>query len=87
MPFSAKAHWALISIDEKRIVIDDVGPWDRFMSITNAAENTVEELDRIYGIGDRRVFYYDSDNELTELKIKNGKFIDFGPATEKDLKN
>lgn len=75
------AHWNLLSISPERIVLEDVGPWDRYMTITNAAESVVEEVNQRYGIGKRRLFYYDSSDELTELLVKDGKFAGFAPAT------
>lgn len=67
------------------LVIKDVGPWDKYMTVTNAAEETVAEL-----IGDghlpegRRLFYYDSEGQLDELLIKDGKFAGFAPGPQKN---
>jgi len=60
------------------LVIRDVGPWDKFMTITNAAEEVVAEL-IVKGrlAPGRRLLYFDSEGELTELLIKQGKFIGF----------
>ena len=79
MSFSPKAHYNLKEITPERIVLEDVGPWDRYMTITNAAESVVEELQQNYGIDNRRVYYYDSESELTELLVKDGKFTGFAP--------
>ncbi len=62
------------------IVLEDIGPWDKYMTITNAAENVIEEVERRWGIRNRRVFYYDSEGVLTELLVKDGKFAGFAPA-------
>ena len=72
-----KANYVVRAKTEERIVLEDVGPWDRYMTITNAAESVVAEVERDYGIGSRRLFYYDSDGEMTELLVKNGQFAGF----------
>jgi hypothetical protein len=58
------------------LVIRDVGV--ECMSITNDAEAVVEDL---WGMGmlppGRRVFYYDSNGDLDELLIEDGRFAGF----------
>lgn len=69
----------------KALVIRDVGPWDKFMSVTNGAEEVVEELYASGHLYDgRRLLYYDSENQLDEIRHKNGKFTGFaaGPTKE-----
>lgn len=78
-----KANYQVVERTAKRIVLQDVGPWDRYMTITNAAENVVE-AEILNGLGPRRLFYYDSDGELTELLVKNGRFAGFAPARKED---
>jgi hypothetical protein len=77
-----KANYLVKKISSEIIVLRDDGPWDRYMTITNAAESVVEEINQHYGIGNRRLFYYDSEGELTELLVKDGRFVGFAPATE-----
>ncbi len=72
-----EANYMIRDRTDERIVLQDIGPWDEFMTITNAAEWVIESLG---DIGGRRVFYYDSDGELTELLVKNGRFAGFAPA-------
>lgn len=74
------ANYIVQQASETRIVLKDIGPWDRYMTVTNAAEAVVAELDRNYGIGDRRVFYFDSEGELTELLVMGGRFAGFRPV-------
>lgn len=57
------------------IVIRDVGPWDRHFTVTNDAEGVVKRIAPI--LDGRRLFYFDSENELTELVVKDGKFAGF----------
>jgi len=68
------------------VILRDVGrPWDRFLTITNDAENVVDKLfkERELKPG-QRLLYFDSDNELTELLIKDGKFA--GVCSRKTIK-
>ena len=75
-----EANYKVIESTDERIVLLDIGPWDRYMTITNAAESVVADLG---DIGSRRVFYYDSDSELTELLVKNGRFAGFAPVDQR----
>jgi hypothetical protein len=82
MPYKSNhAHYQIFEANDERIVLEDIGPWDRYMTVTNAAESVIEELGNQYGgIGNRRVFYYDSEGVKTEILVKDGKFIGFAPA-------
>lgn len=66
------------------LTIRDVGPWDKYPTVTNAAEETVAEL-LASGIlqPSQRLLYYDSENELDELLVKDGRFAGFAPARAK----
>ena len=67
------------------LVIRDVGPWDKHLTVTNDAENVVEELIRSNRLlPGQRLLCYDSDNQLDEIVVKDGKFTGFapGPASE-----
>ena len=49
------------------LIIEDVGPWDQHMTITNDIENVITDL--IFSgklTTGRRLFYFDSEGELTE---------------------
>jgi len=74
------ANFCIVSELEDRIVLEDLGPWDRHLTITNDAENVVEKL--VSKLNGRRLLYYDSEGELTELIIKDGKFSTFAPGEE-----
>jgi hypothetical protein len=61
------------------VLVKDLGPWDEYPTITNAAEEVVEAMvDN--GLGDRRLFYIDSEGEQDELKVKDDKFAGFAPG-------
>lgn len=65
----------------ERLVIKDVGPWDRYFTVTNDAENVVQELVRDGQLpAGRRLFYYDSQNDFDEILVVNGKFSGFRPV-------
>lgn len=65
------------------LVIQDIGPWDKYLTITNGAEEVVEKLFKQgYLPENRRLFYYDSDGELDELVHDKGTFIRFAPIRE-----
>lgn len=66
------------------LIIKDMGPWDEYPTITNAAEEVVEDLvSRGFPPG-RRLFYYDSGNTLDEILVQDGKFAGFAPITNKE---
>ena len=71
-------------LQRQPLVIRDIGPWDRDLSVTNDAENVVARLaaDGRLPKG-RRLFYYDSDGQLDELVHDNGKFTRFAPGPRK----
>lgn len=75
-----KANYRMVGNTPELIILQDVGPWDRYMTITNAAEILVAEIEEVYGIGNRQLLYYDSDDELTELLVKDGRFAGFAPV-------
>jgi hypothetical protein len=72
------ANYEIVEETPARIVLRDIGPWDKYMTITNAAESVIEWFaQRPGGIGCRRVFYYDSAGELDELLVKDEVFAGF----------
>ena len=63
---------------DEPIVIEDLGPWDRYPTITNDAETVVAMLQkRGYLEPGRRIFYYDSDGQLDEILHDDGVFRGF----------
>lgn len=78
------ANYTIVAVGLDRVVIRDVGPWDKYLSVTNDAENVVRELagNALLRPG-RRLFYYDSDGQLDEILFKDGQFIGFAPGPER----
>jgi hypothetical protein len=71
-----EASFNIVSELSDKIILEDLGPWDKHLTITNDAENVVKKL--LPMLKGRRLLYYDSEGELTELIIKDGKFVTFG---------
>lgn len=69
------------------ILIRDIGPWDVYPTITNAAERVVEMLKPI--LKDReQIRYIDScGSEDVYLRIKDGKFVGFGIVPQEQRSN
>ena len=67
------------------LVIRDIGPWAHYLTITNDAESVVEELFQSARLPHaRRLFYFDSDGDLDEIVIRDGKFAGFHPLNNAD---
>ena len=63
------------------LVIRDLGPWDRYRTLTNDAEAVVRELWELGLLaGGRRLFYYDSLGVRDELLHADGVFKGFAPG-------
>lgn len=70
-------------LNEEPLVIKDVGPWDKFPTVTNDAEFVVETLikEERLKIG-QRLFYVDSEGHKDEILVKDGKFSGFSTIKE-----
>ena len=78
------ANYVIVSDNKACIVIRDVGPWEHYGTVTNAAEGVVAELFNrgVLGTG-KMLLYYDSSNELDQLLHNGlGKFMGFAPAPD-----
>lgn len=65
-------------VDGFPLVIQDVGPWDQYVSVTNNVENVVKELfDRGLLSRDRPLYYVDSEGSMDEILIEDKQFIGF----------
>ena len=70
--------------EDEPLVIQDIGPWNQYMSVTNGAEVVVKELlDRGLLPNNRKLLYYDSENQLDELLHDGPTFIGFAPGPRK----
>ncbi len=76
--FLRTPRYVVIEDAEDRILIRDLGPWDKYPSVTNDAEAVVEELaGQLRG---RRLEYIDSEGRCDQLLVRHGKFAGFAPA-------
>jgi hypothetical protein len=74
-----RASYRIEEQTDEKIVIRDVGR--ECMSVTNDAEAVVRDLQRNGMLDKRRLFYYDSDGQLDELKHDGtGTFKGFAPG-------
>lgn len=70
-----KANYVVAYTDDTTVCIRDVGPWDRHLTVTNDAERVVDEL--WVALNGRFLKYYDSEGELGEIIVRDGKFAGF----------
>ncbi len=79
-----RAHYSIVQDHGPfgPLVIRDLGPWEKYMTITNDAENVVAELHSLGHIPPgRNLLYYDSLGTLDELNHDgNGHFLGFAPG-------
>lgn len=74
------ANYEIVEDGSEVLLIRDLGPWDVFKTITNAAEQVVSELaERLNG---RRLEYIDSEGRRDRLLVTDGKFSGFAPVGE-----
>ena len=74
------ANYVIVQDSSDRLVIRDLGPWDQYLTVTNAAEEVVQELAR--QLKGRRLFYYDTEGQMDELLVKDGEFAGFAPGVK-----
>lgn len=66
----------LIEVEtDDHIILRDIGPWEDHPTITNGAELVVQEM--LPQLRGRKLYYYDSEGELDELVVADGKFTGF----------
>lgn len=67
------------------LVLLDVGPWDKHQTITNNAEGVVARV--VSMLEGRRLFYFDSEARLDELKVIDGKFAGFASGAPPNVRD
>jgi hypothetical protein len=72
------ANFHIIGNNPDQLIISDVGPWDRHLTITNDAEYVVEQVAHL--LHGRSLFYIDSEGTMDQLLVKDGKFAGFAPG-------
>jgi len=74
----AHANFVIVADNHDRLIIKDIGPWNKHFTITNDAEWVVKQL--APQLNGRRLFYIDSENECDEIVVENGIFNGFAPG-------
>lgn len=69
------AHFGIIEDTDDVLCIRDLGPWDKFKTVTNCAEEVVEHLAPI--LRGRRLEYIDSEGQRDQILVRDGRFIGF----------
>jgi len=82
MRYQCRANYEVINENKDSVIIKDIGPWDKYQTITNNAEGVVEELsynnNRLLSpLGNRHIYYIDSSGVTDELLHRNGRFVGF----------
>ena len=72
------ANFAIIEKTHDFILIKDIGPWDRYPTITNSVEEVVSSLARL--LVNRKLYYIDSEGSQDEILVENGRFAGFRPG-------
>ena len=83
------AKYIVICTKKEFVLIKDVGPWDKFLTVTNAAESVIQEL---WANGilhfQPRLFYVDTDEQIDELRYsidgKKAYFTGYGAILQED---
>lgn len=73
-----RANFRVEQETEDLVLIRDLGPWDRFSTITNAAEKVVEQLAPM--LRGRRLEYIDSNGQRDQILVVGGRFAGFAPV-------
>jgi len=73
------AEFSVLQItDEYIYIVDDCAKDSK--SLTHDVENVLSYLTDMYKLGNKRLFYRDTDGQIDEIVHENGKFIDFAPG-------
>ena len=72
---SNRARFDVVEDGDNVLIIQDIGPWSNYPSVTNDAEAVVRSLAPV--LNDRRLYYYDSEGDICELRVVDGKFAGF----------
>jgi predicted RNA-binding protein with PUA domain len=77
-----KPNYMILGESEDCVVIRDIGPWHKHMTVTNGAEQVVAELAPV--LRGRRLEYYDSEGRRDQILVENGRFAGFAPAARSE---
>lgn len=80
-----KANYIIkADVDGFPLVIQDIGPWDKHLSVTNDVETVIIDLHKRGLIGNGRPLYYiDSEGQMDEIQYDENKdFVGFRILTD-----
>jgi hypothetical protein len=74
-----RSNFTILTNTTQVIVLEDLGPWDTYKTITNEAEAVVKYLFKSgQATGTKQIVYCDSDGENTKLNHNGmGNFTGF----------
>lgn len=81
------AKYEVVEVQEadNYVLLRDVGPWHLYMTITNSAEEVVQEVLAKYG--NRKIYYIDSEGQTDQLKHDGEKFTGFAPGGPEQVRD
>lgn len=77
-----KSAWEIVGISETAVYILDVGQGTD-LSVTNDAENVVDEILLVYG--EKRIVYRDSEGQWDEITHDGVDFTGFAPLSKDEI--
>jgi len=85
-----RARYAILfgESDVEQLVIRDLGPWDKYPTVTNDVDRVIADLwlDKLLWEG-RRLFYYDSLGARDEILHFGKRFMGFRCGTTQALRH
>ncbi len=71
-------NYEIIEETDACVLLRDIGPWHKYLTITNGAEGVVKAVAPM--LRGRRLEYYDSEGDREQLIVKDGEFAGFAAA-------
>lgn len=72
------SNYEIVESTDELVLLRDLGPWDTYSTVTNNAEQVVDELAPM--LRGRRLEYLDSEGDRAELLVKDHRFAGFKPV-------
>lgn len=77
------SNYRIVLNANKHLILEDIGPWNLFKSITNDINRLTKHLYETGILTSEKVFeYIDSEGWRTTVIHKNGEFVDFGQTVQ-----
>lgn len=75
------AVYKIVLDDGNKVVIRDLGPWDKHLTVTNDIEHVLKQLQVKHDLNERELYYHDSEGNYDQIVHLKGKFAGFAPAS------